>query len=88
MHGAWYVSKEHAMQNGRIGRSWGCPALDLAVSRKVIDRIEGGHLLFSYYPDQAWLDSSRFLQCGRDAWADGDGSAPATAAAPIRAAGR
>ncbi|HVS63433.1 MAG TPA: murein L,D-transpeptidase catalytic domain family protein [Thermoanaerobaculia bacterium] len=63
MHGAWYVTNQFAQQHGRLGRSWGCPALDEAVSRKVIDRIQGGHLLFSYYPDEEWLRSSRFLQC-------------------------
>ena len=63
MHGAWYVTDQFAQQHGRLGRSWGCPALDEAVSRKVIDRIQGGHLVFSYYPDEEWLRSSQFLQC-------------------------
>jgi hypothetical protein len=63
MHGAWYVNEDFARQHGRLGRSWGCPALDEAVSRKVIDRIQGGHLLFSYYPDEDWLARSRFLNC-------------------------
>lgn len=63
MHGAWYVTDDFARQHGRLGRSWGCPALDRAVSRKVIDRIQGGHLLFAYYPDEEWLASSEFLEC-------------------------
>jgi hypothetical protein len=29
----------------------------------VIDRIQGGNLLFSYYPDETWLGSSQFLNC-------------------------
>lgn len=61
MHGAPYVSEEFANQHGRIGRSWGCPALSQKVAPKVIDTIKGGSLLFSYYPDQDWLSSSRFV---------------------------
>ena len=61
MHGAPYVSEEFAKQHGRIGRSWGCPALSQKVAGKVIDTIKGGSLLFSYYPDQDWLANSRFV---------------------------
>ena len=28
---------------------------------KVIDRIRGGSVIFSYYPDKDWLNTSRFL---------------------------
>ena len=65
MHGAPYVSTQFASAQGRIGRSWGCPALREAVARQVIDTIRGGGVIFSYYPDQAWLKSSRFLNCGK-----------------------
>ena len=65
MHGAPYVNEEIAASQGRIGRSWGCPALRSAIAAKVIDRIRGGSVIFSYYPDQEWLKSSQFLQgCG------------------------
>jgi hypothetical protein len=63
MHGAPYVSGEIAAAQGRLGRSWGCPALREAVARQVIDTIRGGGVIFSYYPDEQWLDSSRFLNC-------------------------
>ena len=62
MHGAPYVNPEIAAKQGRIGRSWGCPALRTAVAAKVIDRIRGGSVIFSYYPDQDWLQTSRFLK--------------------------
>ena len=69
MHGAPYVNAQLAATQGRIGRSWGCPALREAVARDVIDTIRGGGVIFSYYPDAAWLKASRFLKgC--------DGSAP------------
>jgi hypothetical protein len=63
MHGAPYVSAELARAQGRIGRSWGCPALREGIAREVIDRVKGGSLLFAYYPDQDWLESSKYLRC-------------------------
>jgi hypothetical protein len=61
MHGAPYVDQEMAIRQGRLGRSWGCPALREAIARDVIDTIRGGGVIFSYYPDADWLSSSRFL---------------------------
>jgi L,D-transpeptidase-like protein len=63
MHGASYVSDDFARIHGRLGRSWGCPALREGVARDVIDRVKGGGLLFVYYPDPAWLESSKYLTC-------------------------
>ena len=65
MHGAPYVSDEFVRANGRLGRSWGCPALRSDVAREIIDRVKGGSLVFAYYPDAEWLKSSKFLGgCG------------------------
>ena len=61
MHGAPYVNAALSSSQGRIGRSWGCPALREAIAREVIDTIRGGGVIFSYYPDQNWLTQSRFL---------------------------
>lgn len=61
MHGAPYVSEDFVKKNGRLGRSWGCPALRDGVAREVIDRVRGNGILFAYYPDQGWLGSSRYL---------------------------
>ena len=65
MHGAAYVDPGFATKQGRLGRSWGCPALRQAIAHDVIDFVRDGGVVFSYYPDQAWLDRSRFLHCGR-----------------------
>jgi hypothetical protein len=62
IHGAWYVSEAFAARHGRLGRSWGCPALDRSVAEKVIDTIKGGTLVFAYYPDEKWLSGSEFLR--------------------------
>ena len=56
MHGAPYVDASLATTQGRIGRSWGCPALREAVARQVIDTIRDGGVIFSYYPDSNWLN--------------------------------
>jgi len=64
MHGAPYVSREIIRQQGRIGRSWGCPAVRSDVARPVIDTLKNGALVFAYYPDRDWLAQSAYLQCG------------------------
>ena len=65
MHGAPYVSDDFVRANGRLGRSWGCPAIRNDIAREVIDRVKGGGLVFAYYPDAQWLKSSKFLGgCG------------------------
>jgi hypothetical protein len=61
IHGASYVSAESVAALGRLGRSWGCPALRPDITRQVIDRIKGGDAVFAYYPDKTWLASSPFL---------------------------
>jgi hypothetical protein len=67
MHGAPYVDAGIAKTNGRLGRSWGCPALREAVARQVIDTVRDGGVVFSYYPDPTWLSTSKFLNCGAHA---------------------
>ena len=61
IHGASYVSPAFAKREGRIGRSWGCPAVRTAVARPLIDTLKGGQYVFSYYPDARWLSSSPYL---------------------------
>ena len=62
MHGAPYVSQSFVKANGRLGRSWGCPAVSDAVARELIDRVKGGSLVFAYYPDANWLKTSKYLR--------------------------
>lgn len=63
MHGAWYVDPALAAKQGRLGRSYGCPAVRASVARPLIDTLKGGQLLFAYYPDEGWLRQSRVLGC-------------------------
>jgi hypothetical protein len=48
IHGAWYVSADQARRYGRLGRSWGCPALPLDRAHGIIDTIKDGTFVFSY----------------------------------------
>jgi hypothetical protein len=62
MHGAPYASEATARALGRLGRSWGCPAVRTEIARELIDTIKDGSAVFSYYPSAPWLESSRFLR--------------------------
>lgn len=63
MHGAPYVDADTGRKMGRLGRSWGCPAVRAAMARPIIDVMKDGQFVFSYYPQQAWLTRSALAQC-------------------------
>ncbi len=46
MHGAEYVSEDFIKQNGRLGRSLGCPALPMDLKDEIIEKVGGGSCLF------------------------------------------
>jgi len=48
IHGAEYVSEVLTRTLGRLGRSWGCPAVRPAIARTLIDEIKDGTVLFVY----------------------------------------
>jgi len=47
-HGATYVSPRFAKIYGRVGRSWGCFAMDKAIVPKVTSMIKNGSVVFAY----------------------------------------
>jgi hypothetical protein len=61
MHAANYATHAFVQSQGRLGRSYGCPALAPTVSKEIIEKIKGGSLLFGDYPDEKWLKSSSYL---------------------------
>ncbi len=61
IHGATYVNPALARTEGRIGRSFGCPAVRPAVAHKLIDTIRHHSVVFAYYPEHRWLQKSRLL---------------------------
>jgi hypothetical protein len=58
IHGAGYVSQKFIDENGRLGRSWGCPALPLDVSKEIIDCISEGSCLFVNAADSLYKETS------------------------------
>lgn len=63
IHPADYVNPDWIKSQGRIGRSQGCPAVRPEIARTVVDKLKGGQFMFSWYPDQQWLQSSIYLNC-------------------------
>ncbi|MCK2184250.1 murein L,D-transpeptidase catalytic domain family protein [Halomonas getboli] len=66
MHGADYVSESFIERTGRLGRSYGCPAVREAIAVPLIDSLKDSQYLFTYYPDPEWLAESTFLSCPRN----------------------
>jgi hypothetical protein len=62
IHAADYATQEYVTRYGRLGRSFGCPALPPELSRPIINLIKEGSVLFSYYPDKAYLHHSVVLK--------------------------
>ena len=64
IHAAAYVNDADAKTKGRIGRSWGCPAVRPEISRRLIETVQGGTLVLAYYPDRSWLQNSKLAGPG------------------------
>lgn len=61
-HKALYVNENIIKKIGRLGRSFGCLALNASVADKIMNTIKDGSLVFCYYPDNSWLRESEMLQ--------------------------
>jgi hypothetical protein len=62
MHGADYVSESYVKKYGRLGRSFGCPAVPMGLHKKLIPLIADGTCLFMFSSDPAYLSASEFSQ--------------------------
>lgn len=60
VHGAAYANPS-VCKSGRLGRSFGCPALPQALARPVINTIKGGSVLFIYADNQEYMAKSSIL---------------------------
>ena len=61
MHNAEYVSESWVKKYGRLGRSQGCPALPVEIGKKVIDVVKNKTVIFAYYNDETYLQTSSYL---------------------------
>jgi hypothetical protein len=52
VHGAAYVSRAHITEWGRLGRSWGCPAVRVEVAEPLVRALADGALLFAWHAEQ------------------------------------
>ncbi len=66
VHGAHYVDEDYIAAYGRLGRSFGCPALPYGKSREVIDLIRDNTCLFIYYPEKQYLENSGIIRSFSD----------------------
>ncbi|MBB1148652.1 MULTISPECIES: murein L,D-transpeptidase catalytic domain family protein [unclassified Myroides] len=61
VHGADYASPSLALKQGRLGRSYGCPAVPNEVNKELIELIKDESCLFIYSSQQDYLKRSKFL---------------------------
>lgn len=61
IHGADYVSKEFIKQHNRLGRSQGCPALPIEMSKKIIQIIKNKSCLFIYHHSINYSKTSKLI---------------------------
>lgn len=62
IHSADYVTDEFIQENGRLGRSWGCPALPPDLTQEIIETIKEGTVLFVYGEDENYLRKSKLIK--------------------------
>lgn len=62
MHGAAYADPSVADKGGRLGRSFGCPAVPQKLSRPIIDAIKGGSVMYIYAETPDYLAHSSVLR--------------------------
>jgi hypothetical protein len=61
IHGADYVSADFIRKYGRLGRSFGCPAVPKELSEEIIQTIKGGSCLFIYVPKTSYTSISQII---------------------------
>lgn len=61
MRGAAYADPTAVVKGGRMGRSFGCPAVPRKLSRPIIDAIKGGSVMYIYAETPDYLAHSSVL---------------------------
>lgn len=60
IHGANYASQQFIDTHGRLGRSFGCPALPNSEHTSIINTIKDKSCLFIYFPDSKYFLKSNY----------------------------
>lgn len=61
IHGADYAEPSFIKRYGRLGRSYGCPAVPKEISKDLINSIKGKSVVFINKSDDNYLSHSKFL---------------------------
>jgi hypothetical protein len=61
MHSAAYVDEGLIKTQGYIGRSWGCPAVPIALHKQIIEVIKNGSCLFIYSSNKYYISHSKMI---------------------------
>ena len=61
MHAAEYVSNSFIKNNHRLGRSQGCPAVPVELSKEIISTIKNKSCFFIYHPSRAFKLASELV---------------------------
>ena len=61
VHGADYAKPNYIKRLGRLGRSYGCPAVPTELSKDIINTIKGESVLFISHPNKKYMENSTYL---------------------------
>jgi hypothetical protein len=61
LHGSLYIGDNYKRWGKYMGRSFGCPAVPMKQSKKLINTIKDGSCLFIYHPSKSYLTGSKIL---------------------------
>lgn len=61
VHGSQYIGDNYLRWSRYMGRSFGCPAVPMKQSKKLINTIKDGSCLFIYHPSKNYLAGSKIL---------------------------
>lgn len=62
IHSSPYINEEFTRIHKRLARSRGCFLVSRRIINTLLETIQGGTLILSYYPDPNWLSKSHFLK--------------------------
>lgn len=61
VHGADYVAEDFIKVHGRLGRSQGCPALPVGITKEIINVIKDKSCLFIYHPSENYQAATKLI---------------------------